>query len=196
MKRNVTIPSMDAVRAEKQRLSFRQRFWRTVASTAGMLVVVAAAAALAATLFLPVLRVSGDSMTPSLQDQDVILLWKTGDLKAGDLVGFSWQNKLLLKRVIGLPGDVISIDETGAVTRNGQVLTEPYVDEPALGECSVRFPYQVPGNRYFVLGDHRATSIDSRSTVIGCVEKEQLIGKVVVKIWPLPLHFMRTFELG
>ena len=141
-------------------------------------------------------RVSGDSMTPSLQDQDVILLWKTGDLKAGDLVGFSWQNKLLLKRVIGLPGDVISIDETGAVTRNGQVLTEPYVDEPALGECSVRFPYQVPENRYFVLGDHRATSIDSRSTVIGCVEKEQLIGKVVVKIWPLPLHFMRTIELG
>ena len=172
---------MAEVQAEKKRLSFRQKFWRTVGSTLAMLIVVAAIAALAATLFLPVLKVSGDSMTPALQDQDVILLWKTGKLKAGDLVGFSWQNKLLLKRVIGLPGDVISIDETGAVTRNGDVLEEPYV---------------VPENRYFVLGDHRATSIDSRSSVIGCVEKEQLVGRVVLKVWPLPMHTIRSYDLG
>lgn len=196
MRKDVSIPSMAEVQAEKKRLSFRRKFWRTVGSTLAMLIVVAAIAALAATLFLPVLKVSGDSMTPALQDQDVILLWKTGKLKAGDLVGFSWQNKLLLKRVIGLPGDVISIDETGAVTRNGEVLEEPYVDEPALGECSIAFPYQVPENRYFVLGDHRATSIDSRSSVIGCVEKEQLVGRVVLKVWPLPMHIIRSYDLG
>lgn len=196
MRKDVSIPSMAEVQAEKKRLSFRQKFWRTVGSTLAMLIVVAAIAALAATLFLPVLKVSGDSMTPALQDQDVILLWKTGKLKAGDLVGFSWQNKLLLKRVVGLPGDVIAIDENGVLTRNGQVVEEPYVDEPALGECSVTFPYQVPENRYFVLGDHRSTSIDSRSSMIGCVEKDQLIGKVVLKIWPMPFCWIRTYDLG
>ena len=183
--RDVQIPSMEQVLAERARLSAKRRFLRVLLSTVSLLLVVAAAAALAATLFLPVLRVSGDSMTPALQDRDVILLWKTDRLKSGDLIGFYWQNKLLLKRVIGLPGDVISIDDQGTVTRNGEVLKENYVQEPALGECSVSFPYQVPDNHYFVLGDHRATSIDSRSSVIGCVEKNQVIGKVILKVWPL-----------
>ena len=183
--RNVPIPTMEQVRAERARLSARRRFFRVLLSTVSMLLVVAAAAALAATLFLPVLRVSGDSMSPALQDRDVILLWKTDKLKSGDLIGFYWQNKLLLKRVIGLPGDVISIDGQGTVTRNGQALQEDYVQEYALGECSVSFPYQVPDNHYFVLGDHRSTSIDSRSSVIGCVEKSQVIGKVILKVWPL-----------
>ena len=179
------IPSTEEVKAERERLAYRSRYTRVLRSTIYALVVVAAVAVLLATLFLPVLQVSGDSMNPTLQDKDVIVLVKSGSLKTGDLCGFYWQNKLLLKRVIGLPGDIISLDENGVVTVNGTVLDEPYVDELALGECDIKFPYQVPENRYFVLGDHRATSIDSRSSVIGCVEKNQIVGKVFIMVWPL-----------
>ena len=171
------IPSTAEVKAERDRLAYL----RVLRSTVYALLVVAAVAVLLATLFLPVLQVSGDSMNPTLQDKDIILLVKTGDMKTGDLCGFYWQNKLLLKRVIGLPGDVITL----VVTVNGQTLDEPYVDELALGECDIKFPYQVPENRYFVLGDHRATSIDSRSSVIGSVEKSQIVGKVFLRVWPL-----------
>lgn len=183
--RFTAIPTTEEVAAERERLAYRSRYTRVLRSTIYALVVVAAVAVLLATLFLPVLQVSGDSMNPTLQDKDVIVLVKSGSLKTGDLCGFYWQNKLLLKRVIGLPGDIISLDENGVVTVNGTVLDEPYVDELALGECDIKFPYQVPENRYFVLGDHRATSIDSRSSVIGCVEKNQIVGKVFIRVWPL-----------
>lgn len=173
------------VDAERKRLTERRRFWRVLRGTVSTLIVVAAIAVLLATLLLPVLQVSGDSMNPTLQSGDVLLLLKTDDMKTGDLCGFYWQNKLLLKRIIGGPGDVINIAPDGRVSVNGEELDEPYVDELALGECDIKFPYQVPDNRYFVMGDHRTTSIDSRSTVIGCVEKSQIVGRVFLRVLPL-----------
>ena len=184
--RFASIPSTEEVAAERERLAYQSRYQRVLRSTIYILVVVAAVAVLLATLFLPVLQVSGDSMNPTLNDKDIILLVKSNHIENGELCGFYWQNKLLLKRIIGIPGDVISIDGNGLVTVNGEVLAEPYVDEPALGECDLSFPYQVPENRFFVMGDHRATSIDSRSTVVGCVEKSQIVGKVFLRVWPVP----------
>ena len=123
-------------------------------------------------------------MEPTLQDGDLLVLVKRSKMETGDLCGFYWQNKLLLKRVIGTPGDIVDIEESGEVYVNGLKLDEPYVSELAYGECDITFPYQVPDNRYFVMGDHRATSIDSRNSAIGCVDKEQMEGKVLICIWP------------
>ena len=183
--RTVEIPSAEAVAKERERLQYKKKYNRTLRSTIYALLVVAALAVLVATIFLPVLQVSGTSMEPTLADGDIILLLKSESFTTGDICGLYWQNKLLLKRVIGGPGDIIDIDAAGNVAVNGQELDEPYLTDKALGECDITLPYQVPENRYFVMGDHRSTSVDSRSSTVGCVSEEQIVGKIVFRVWPL-----------
>lgn len=179
------IPPLDALQKELKRERYKLRFRRLLRSTVNALIVVAAVAALVATLVLPVLQIAGTSMEPSLNDGDIVLLVKKSDLQTGDLCAFYYSNKILIKRVIATPGDYIWIESDGTVFLNGQPLDEPYVNEKALGECDVEFPYQVPENSYFVMGDRRETSIDSRSSVIGCIAEDQIVGKIFCKFWPL-----------
>lgn len=178
-------PQLESLRQELKHERNKRRFRRLLRSTVNALIVVAAIAALIATMVLPVLQITGTSMEPSLNDGDIVLLVKTDRLKTGDLCAFYYSNKILIKRVIATPGDYLWIESDGTVFLNGQPLDEPYITEKALGECDVEFPYQVPENSYFLMGDRRETSIDSRSTVIGAVHKDQLLGKILCKIWPL-----------
>lgn len=182
---NYELPALDLLQKELKRERYKRRFQRLLRSTINALVVVAAIAALIATLVLPVLQIAGTSMEPSLKDGDIVLLVKTDRLETGDLCAFYYSNKILIKRIIGTPGDYLWINPDGSVFLNGEELEEPYVTEKALGECDVEFPYQVPENNYFMMGDHRETSIDSRSSVIGCIAEDQIIGKILCKIWPL-----------
>lgn len=179
------VPQLGALKKELKRERYKRRFRRLLRSTVNALIVVAAVAALVATLVLPVLQIAGTSMEPSLNDGDIVLLVKKNDLESGDLCAFYFSNKILIKRVIGTPGDYLWIESDGTVYLNGEVLDEPYISQKALGECDVEFPYQVPENNYFVMGDHRETSIDSRSSVIGCIAEDQIIGKIFCKFWPL-----------
>ncbi len=177
-------PTEAQVKQEISREKYNQKFKRVLKSTLASLIVVAAIAVLIATLALPVLQIQGSSMEPTLNDEEIVLLLKTSKLKRGQLCCFSYQNKLLIKRIIGIPGDSISIHDDGTVYVNGEALDEPYVIEKSLGECDVTFPVNVTDNHYFILGDHRSTSIDSRNSVVGLVSSEQVVGKIFFRIWP------------
>lgn len=178
-------PTADQLRKELSRERETKRFGRVLRSTIYSLVVVAAAAVLLAVLVLPVFRIYGSSMNPTLTEGDIVVAVKGTDFQQGDLVVFYYENKVLVKRYIAGPGQWVDIDDAGNVYVDGQLLDEPYLTEKALGECDIELPYQVPDGRIFVLGDHRATSVDSRSTSVGCVAEEQLVGKIVFRVWPL-----------
>ncbi len=178
------LPDAEQLSNEIKRIRYIKEYHRMLSNTVSSLIVVAAVAVLISMLFLPVLRVTGTSMAPTFMNDELVICNKRGNFKSGDVVAFYFNNKILLKRVIGTAGDVIDIKEDGTVYLNGEVLDEPYVNEKALGECDIKLPYQVPDNRIFVMGDHRSTSIDSRSTSVGCIADEYIIGKVILRIWP------------
>lgn len=178
-------PSKKQLEAELARVRYQQRYRTVLRSTICTLIVVAAVAVLVATIWMPVLQIYGSSMTPTLSEGDIVVCFKTSDIKRGDLVAFYLGNKLLVKRCVALPGQTVDIDGDGNVTLDGELLDEPYVTEKSLGDCNIELPYQVPDNRYFCMGDHRKTSVDSRNTAVGCVTEEQIVGKIAFRVWPL-----------
>lgn len=178
-------PTVEQLEKELNRENYRKRYNRVLRNTIYTLITVAAIAVLVATLFLPVLRIYGSSMTPTLSDGDIVVSVKGGEYSRGDVVAFWFNNKILVKRVVALPGEWVDIDGDGTVSVNGRPLEEPYLTEKALGECDLELPYQVPDGRLFVMGDHRSTSQDSRSSAVGCVSEEMLVGRLVFRVWPL-----------
>lgn len=179
------IPELSELKKELNREKYKHRFAGVLRSTVGTLVVIAAFAILVATLWLPVLQIYGSSMTPTLEEGQIVVSMKGSEFKRGDLVAFYIGNKLLVKRVIAGPMDTVVIDEDGTVYVNNEELDEPYISDKALGECDLEFPYQIPDSRYFLMGDHRSVSVDSRSSSVGCVAEEQIVGKITFCVWPL-----------
>ena len=182
--KQMQLPTTQQLERELGRVRYRSRYRSVLRSTVYTLITVAAVAVLVATLWLPVLQTYGSSMTPTLKDGEIILSMKTSDFEPGDIVAFYYNNKILVKRVICSAGDWIDIDEDGTVYVNGTLLDEPYLTERALGDCNIELPYQVPDGRVFVMGDHRSTSVDSRNTAVGCVAQEQIVGRIIFRVWP------------
>lgn len=183
-KEPVDYPSVEQLEAELKRVKYRSRYRAVLRSTLYMLIVVAAVAVLVATIWMPVLQIYGASMTPTLNEGDIVVSIKGSDFEPGDLVAFYLGNKILVKRCIAGPGQWVDIDEDGNVYVDDKLLEEPYLTEKSLGGSNIELPYQVPDNRYFCMGDHRSTSVDSRHKEIGCVSEEQIVGKIVFRVFP------------
>lgn len=184
-KRKLEMPDLAQLEKELRRERYKYRYVSVLHSTVNALIIVAAFALLVATLWMPVLQIYGGSMTPTLAEGQIVVCAKDTDFHRGDLVAFYVGNNLLVKRVIGEPGDQITITEDGTVYINGEALDEPYISEKSLGQCDLEFPFQVPESRYFLIGDHRKTSVDSRASIVGCVGEEQVVGKIVFRVWPI-----------
>ena len=178
-------PTIEEAEKEQKRLNRRAAYRQTFRGTAAVLIVVAAISVLVATLWMPVLQIYGSSMSPTLERGQIVISVKNKHLKTGDIVAFWQGNKLLVKRVIAGPGQWVDIDRLGNVSIDGKALDEPYLTDKAYGETNIGLPYQVPDDRYFLMGDNREVSVDSRNTTVGCVARDQIVGKVVFRIWPL-----------
>lgn len=181
----IVVPSLTEIQTERKRIRRGTYYRQALRGTISVLLVVAAVAVLITTLFLPILQISGDSMSPTLEHDEVVVLLKTKKFERGDIIGFYYQGKILLKRVIALPEDEVAIDGDGNVYVNGELLEEPYVTDKELGDCDLEFPYKVPGTSYFVLGDRRSNSVDSRNSMVGAVSRDDIIGKVFIRAWPI-----------
>ena len=178
-------PSIEVLEAELGRERHKHNYLRALRSTVFSLIIVAAAAVLVAMLVLPVLQITGASMTETLQDRDVVVALRGSNVKTGDVVAFYYNNNILVKRVIANEGQWVNITEDGTVYVDNVQLDEPYISEKAKGDCNIQLPYQVPEGKVFVMGDHRSTSVDSRSTALGCVSKDMLLGHILFRVWPL-----------
>lgn len=183
--KKLEVPDVELLKKELDRVNYKTKYRSVLKSTIFMLVVVAAIAVLVATTWLPVLQIYGSSMTPTLNEGEVVVSVKGSSFEQGDLIAFYYGNKILVKRCIATPGQWVDIDEDGNVYIDGKRLNEPYVKEKAFGDCDIKLPYQVPEDRYFCMGDHRETSVDSRNSSVGCISKEQIIGRIFFRIWPL-----------
>lgn len=183
--KQIDTPSLEAIEGALKKEQYRNTYGRVLRSTVFSLIVVAAAAVLVAVLFLPILQINGESMTDTLQNGDIVVAVNHSKFETGDVIAFYYNNNILVKRVIAYAGDWVDIDEDGNVYVNGEKLNEPYISDKALGECNIDLPYQVPDKKCFVMGDHRATSIDSRNTAVGCVSSEMVVGKIMMRVWPL-----------
>lgn len=186
-KPRLSAPQVEQLKKELRRTNYNVKYRRTLRSTFFALVIVAAVAVLIAVLILPVLQVNSNTMAPTLAEGDIVVCIKTTDISPGDIVCFYIGNKLLVKRCIALPGQTVDMDDTGNLTVDGVPLREPYLTETAPGQTNLEYPYRVPDNRYFCVGDQRTSSVDSRNTAVGCVSEEQLVGRVLFRIWPLPV---------
>ena len=184
-KKIVCPPTTEQLEGELKRVRYKSRYRSVLRSTIYSLITVAAIAVLIATLWLPVLQVYGNSMTPTLQNGEIIFTVKVSEFEPVDIISFYYNNKILIKRVIARSGEWVNMDADGNVYVNETLLDEPYLDEKAFGDCNIELPYQVPEGRVFVMGDHRSTSVDSRNSAVGCVAQEQIVGKILFRVWPL-----------
>jgi len=183
--KELTLPTTSQLEKELKRVKFNSRYKKLLKSTVYVILIVVALSVLVATLFLPILQIYGNSMEPTLSEGNIVVAVKKSDFKSGDIIAFYYNNRILVKRIVAKSSEWVNIDEDGNVFINDKLLDEPYLKEKYYGEVDIEFPYQVPEDTYFVLGDERKLSVDSRNSEIGCISSEDIIGKVIFNVWPI-----------